>query len=140
MSSSCYPKEGKFVIKLTTEMLQVGLLSRVNVENHPNLVLLRRSNENWPRFVKVCISILLVFIVIFHYENETLSNENYLPMFWIIDCISLHWTFRTQTHRWQLTCVQLFSFLQKSYWSDGSIINWDTHFTGVQRWQTSTTV
>lgn len=81
MSSSCYLKEGKFVIKLTTEMLQVGLLSRVNVENHPNLVLLRRSNENWPRFVKVCVSILLVFIVIFHYENETLSNENYLPMF-----------------------------------------------------------
>ncbi|RMX55474.1 hypothetical protein pdam_00013312 [Pocillopora damicornis] len=48
------------VLEVLWKIVRVGLLSRVNVENHPNLVLLRRSNENWPRFVKLSAEELLI--------------------------------------------------------------------------------
>lgn len=36
-------------------IFQVGLLSHVNVEEHPNLTILCKSSEDWSVFVKVVL-------------------------------------------------------------------------------------
>ncbi|XP_022782514.1 uncharacterized protein LOC111323428 isoform X2 [Stylophora pistillata] len=48
------------VLEILWKIVRVGLLSYVNVENHPNLALMRRSNENWPRFVELPAEELLI--------------------------------------------------------------------------------
>ncbi|XP_078372345.1 uncharacterized protein LOC144656011 isoform X2 [Oculina patagonica] len=49
---------------------KVGLLSHVNVEEHPNITILRKSNEDWAVFVKLPPEVLLIRWVNHHLRHS----------------------------------------------------------------------
>jgi len=51
------------------KIFQIGLLSRVNVEEHLNLTILRRSSEDWSVFVKVMSVLFSVFTTLGQNKN-----------------------------------------------------------------------
>ena len=55
-------------------LLQVGLLSQVNIEEQPKLALLRKSEEDWAEFAKVTITVSLKLLL---FLSLSLSQSTY---------------------------------------------------------------
>lgn len=60
------------VLQLLWQIIKIGLLSHVNIEDHPNLTILRKSSEDWSVFVK-----LLPEELIIRWVNHHLRHTNY---------------------------------------------------------------
>ena len=57
-------------------IFQIGLLSHVNIEEHPNVTILRKSSEDWSLFVKVMLISFLFFPAPRLNKNTTLLHYN----------------------------------------------------------------
>lgn len=60
------------VLDFLWQIIKVGLLSHVNVEEHPNLTILRKSSEEWSVFVKLPPEELIM-----RWVNHHLRHTNY---------------------------------------------------------------